>query len=828
MKIFKIVLTLFVFTSLTAWAQPRSGAQGGGGKKVKITGKVIAKSNNQPLEYTEVRLISTATNKVVTGGLTDAKGEFNIDAPAGNYNVNVEFLSFKPLELKNKSIQEDTNLGTISLEDEATKLDEVVIRKEKTSVEIKLDKKVYNVGQDLMVKGGTVSDVLDNIPSVAVDSDGTISLRGNDNVKILIDGRPSNAINISDALRMIPADAIDKVEVVTNPSARYDAEGGGGILNILLKKGKNNGVNGTIMGTTGIPDNHGLSATLNVKSDEFNFFTNQGYNYRNNPGKAQMDSRYLNADNSTRNYINESRDSDRYSKGYNGNFGFDWFLTKKTTWTNTVNYRKNNGTTEENVDQINLDQFANYTKTVFRDNNEDTKSENVEFASNLLHKFNTDGHKLTVDFSVSKNKDDNDATITNADTQNSPVVINDTYNIQRQNRILLQSDYVLPFGKNKESQFEAGYRGNFLDLLTDYSVFTNGVLDTYFSNVLNYKENVNALYSQLGTKIKKFSFLAGLRYENSNIIVDQQTSQIYKTKNYDNFFPSATVAYEINETSNIAINYSKRINRPRGREINPFSSYSSNINIFQGNPDLNPSKTDAIDFGFLKKWTKLTFNTSMYFNRTVDNVQYVRRESGEFVGTTPVIITTPVNLSKEYRTGFEFTFNYTPYKWWKINTNFNFFRVETIGKYTYVLPSTSTEKTTDFANVATTWSSRITSKITLPGKIDWQTNANYNGPQNTAQGRNLGVFGMNLGFSKDVFKDKATLALNVNDVFNSRKRRFETFIPGQVDANSMMQWRVRQVTLSFTYRFNKTKNDKEQNRPKRNGGDDNDGGDYPG
>ncbi|MEN9335417.1 MAG: hypothetical protein RLZZ500_404 [Bacteroidota bacterium] len=827
MKIFKFVFTLIVFTSLSAWAQPRSGTPGGGGKKVKITGKVIAKSNNQPLEYTEVRLISTATNKVVTGGLTDVIGEFAIDAPAGSYNVNVEFLSFKPLELKNKTFQADTNLGTIALEDEATKLDEVVIRKEKTSVEIKLDKKVYNVGQDLMVKGGTVSDVLDNIPSVAVDSDGTISLRGNDNVKILIDGRPSNAINISDALRMIPADAIDKVEVVTNPSARYDAEGGGGILNILLKKGKNNGVNGTLMGTTGNPDNHGLSATLNLKSEEFNFFTNQGYNYRNNPGRSQMNSRYLNADNSTRNYINESRDSDRYSKGYNGNFGFDWYLTKNTTWTNSVNYRRNSGTTEENVDQINLDQFGTYTKTVFRDNNEATKSENVEFASNLLHKFKTDGHKLTVDFSVSKNKDDNDATITNADTQNSPIAINDTYNIQRQNRILLQSDYVLPFGKNKDSQFEAGYRGNFLDLLTDYSVFTNGVLDTYFSNVLNYKENVNAMYTQLGTKVKKFSFLAGMRYENSNIIVDQQTSQIYKTKNYDNFFPSATVAYELNETANIALNYSKRINRPRGREINPFSSYSSNINIFQGNPDLNPSKTDAIDLGFLKKWTKLTFNTSMYFNRTVDNVQYVRRESGEFVGSTPVIITTPVNLAKEYRAGFEFTFNYTPYKWWKLNTNFNFFRVETVGKYTYVLPSSGVEKVTDFANVATTWSSRITSKITLPGKIDWQTNANYNGPQNTAQGKNLGVFGMNLGFSKDVLKDKATLALNVNDVFNSRKRRFETYIPGQVDSNTMMQWRVRQITLSFTYRFNKTKNDKEQNRPKRN--EDNDGGgDYPG
>lgn len=823
MKLAKVLLTTFaLIAGLYATAQERPG----GGKKVKVTGTVVAQTTKQPLEYTEVRFVSAQTNKVVTGGLTDAKGAFAIEVPQGTYVVNIEFLSFKPKVLPNKTLQADTDLGTIALEDAATQLDEVVVRKEKTTVEIKLDKKVYNVGQDLMVKGGTVSDVLDNIPSVAVDAEGNVSLRGNENVRILIDGRPSNAISMSDALRMIPADAIDKVEVITNPSARYDAEGGGGILNIILKKGKTNGINGTLMATTGVPDNHGLTAAINFKSKEFNFFTNQGYNYRNNPGKFRMDSRYLTSTNETRDFIDESRDTDRISKGYNGNFGFDWFLDKQTTWTNSVNYRRNTGTTEDDVDQVTYDANRVFTGTLFRDNFEDTRSENVEFASNLIRNFNGDGHKLTVDFSISKNKDDNTADIKNFSTFNPTIFLDQSFNIQRQNRLLLQADYVLPFGKNKESQFEAGYRGNFLDLATDYTVLNDGVLNTFFTNFLNYIENVNAVYTQFGTKWKKFSFLAGLRYEHSDIVVDQVTSNIYANKVYGNFFPSGTIAYEFDATSNISVNYSKRINRPRGREINPFSSYSSNINLFQGNPDLDPSRTDAYDLGFLKRWSKLTFNTSVYFNRTVDNVQYVRRESGEFVGTTPVIVTTPVNLSTEYRAGFEFNFNYTPYKWWRVNTNFNFFRLETVGVYRY-LTSTNIERVIDFANVANTWSARVNSKLTLPGKVDWQTNINYNGPQTTAQGLNKGIFAMNLGFSKDVLKDKATVALNINDVFNSRVRRYENFIDGQVETDGAMQWRVRQITLSFTYRFNKTKNERENNRPRR-GGEDGDGGEYAG
>ncbi|MFN3640438.1 MAG: outer membrane beta-barrel family protein, partial [Flavobacterium sp.] len=269
----------------------------------------------------------------------------------------------------------------------------------------------------------------------------------------------------------------------------------------------------------------------------------------------------------------------------------------------------------------------------------------------------------------------------------------------------------------------------------------------------------------------------------------------------------------------------RRISRPRGRFLNPFNGIASNINIFQGNPDLDPAMTDAFDIGYLKRWKKLTLNTSMYYRITNDVFQFVRRESGAVIEDIPVIIASPFNLATANDFGFEFTLNYSPYKWWRLNGNFNFFRNETMGDFTYVSIISGETITQNFDNVAYSWFARINSKITLPGKIDWQTNATYNAPQTNAQGRSLGIFAMNLAFSKDVLKDKGTVAFNVSDVFNSRKRIFETELPN-VNSYNEMQWRVRSATLSFTYRFNKAPNERErerQRRPRENGDD----GDFP-
>ncbi|WP_296685797.1 outer membrane beta-barrel family protein [Flavobacterium sp.] len=779
--------------------------------KLKITGRVIEKTSRQPLEYATITLRLPNNPKAVTGGITNNKGEFSVDVAAGTYDITIEFISFKPTEIKGRSFESNTNLGTIPLNEDAAQLSEVVVRAEKTTVEIKLDKKVFNVGNDLMVKGGTVSDVLSNIPSVSVDVEGNVSLRGNENVKILIDGKPSNAINISEALRIIPADAIDKVEVITNPSARYDAEGGGGILNIVLKKGKNQGFNGTFIATGGIPENNGLSANVNYKTKNVSLFTTQGYSFRSNPGNMINKTTYFNTDNSIRNFIMEPRENDRFGKGYNGNFGIELALDPSTSWTNTINYRNNNGNNTDTVFQNYYTASNQYDYTKNRINKEDGDSENIEYTTNFTKNFKKEGHKFSIDGSISSNDDTNIAVVTETGTNTNTTKLDNTINNQKQDRILVQSDYVLPLGKG--SQFEAGYRGNFSKLVTDYQVKNDGIINPNFTNTLEYIEKVNALYTQYGFKQNKVSVLLGMRYEDSNIEINQLATNSFNTKKYGNFFPSAFFTYEISDKSSTSISYSKRIERPRGRMINPFSNLSSNINLFVGNPDLNPSMTDAIDFGYINRWSKLTLSTSLYYNKTTDVFQFARRESGSFVNGTPIIITSPINIATEFRTGFEFTLNYSPYKWWKLNTNFNFFQSETEGDFVYT-NFNNVVVTQNFDKTATSWFSRLTSKITLPSKIDWQTNLMYMGPQSNAQGRVLGNFSANLAFSKDVLKDKATITLNVNDVFNGRKRIMETYLPGVLSSRAEMQWRVRQVTLSFTYRFNKAKNEREK-QPKR-------------
>lgn len=806
-KILIVALTLFL--SITAFAQrPES-------KKITITGKVIEKGTNLPLEYATI-VFENSTTKQLSGGITDENGNFKFEVTAGNYNVRAEFISFKNVIIPQKVFNADTNLGTIQMQADVAQLNEVEVIAEKSTVEIKLDKRVYNVGKDMMVKGGTVSDVLDNVPSVTVDAEGTVALRGNENVKILIDGKPSGlaGINIADALKLLPADAVEKVEVITNPSARYDAEGGGGIINIILRKGKANGVNGSVMVNAGDPETYGTSINLNKKSDDYNLFSNIGYNYRNNPGNSMVDAEYFNSDGSISRFIKERRKNDRLSEGYNANFGIDLNLSKSLTWTNALTFRENNGKNPDNVFFYNFDASNNPTFVRNRLNDQKSDEFSIEYSSNFTKKFKKDDHKLTVDFASSQNRENEFASIYDQVLGNpASLFTQETSNKNTQQRNLIQSDYVLPIGKN--GRFEAGYRGNFLKNLTDFVVTPVST----FSNTLEYIENVNALYTQYGSKINKFSYFFGLRFEDSHIEVNSLSLNNYNTKKYNNLFPSATFNYEFSESSSVSLSYSKRINRPRGRFLNPVSSLSSNINIFQGNPDLNPSYTDAIDLGYLKRWKKLTFNTSAYINVTNDAFQFIRKESGLFVEGVPVILSTPINLSKEYRAGFEFNLNYTPYKWWRLNGNFNLFRNETQGNYSYVDYVGNTVNQ-NFDNVALTWFSRISSKITLPYKIDWQTNATYNAPQTNAQGKSLGVASMNLAFSKDVLKDKASISLNVSDVFNSRKRIMETNIPNVVSSYSEMQWRVRQVMLTFTYRFNKQKNEKDrQPRREDNGGD---------
>ena len=804
------------------------------GKKIVITGKIIEKKSNLSLEYATVSLKNNKNPKLIFGGITDNKGDYNIEVVPGVYDITLEFISFKPAIINQKQLSEATNLGTTYLEDDATQLKEVVITAEKSSVEIKLDKKVYNIGQDLTAKGGTASDVLDNVPSVTVDGDGNVSLRGNSNVKIFIDGRPATAINISDALKSIPADSLEKIEIISNPSARYDAESSAGIINIILKKGKNQGINGTVSITAGDPRNYNIAGVLNFKTEQFNLFSSFGYTDSESRGRTINNTQYLDTAGNISKTIDEQIERRNGRRGFNYGFGTDWYLDKSITWSNSFSYRKANG-----YSPIDDNLVYNEVNTILYQNrftNQFTKTQDLEYNSTFIKNFKKDGHVFSIIFNTSKNTDNDYATITNSfQGSTSSTTLESTNNLQNQSRNLLQIDYSLPIGKN--SKIETGYKGDSNKLLTNYNVGSIDLLNNYtpysnYTNVFDYKEKFNAVYAQFGSTIKKFSYLLGLRFEDSNIDINLITTNDFTNKKYTNFFPSAFLNYSLNERTTFSLNYSKKIARPRNRFLTPFSNYSSNINIFVGNPNINPSITDALELSVLKKYDKATVTSSLYYNQTSAPFQFIRRPNGEIITTTvngqnistPVTIATPVNLDTDNRIGFEFNANYSPYKWWKLNMNFNFFSSQVKGDYQYTLLGSNQIIQKSVSISANSWFVKLNSRFSLPFKIDCQTNATYNAPQNTAQGKTLGILAANLAFSKDILKDKASLTLNINDVFNSRKRISQTNI-ASLNSYNEMQMRIRQINLTFLYRFNKQKTPKEKQN-KKNQSDDNEGGDF--
>ncbi len=806
-------------------------------KEITVKGKIVDASTQTPLEYATIVFTSTADASDVTGGITDTKGNYNIKVAAGTYNISYEYIGFKKLTINNKSITSNTNLGTTSLSVDAETLDEIEIVAEKTTVDIRLDKKIYNIGKDLTTAGGTVSDALNNVPSVSVDIEGGISLRGNENVRILINGKPSALAGFGDSnvLSQLPAEAIERVEVITSPSARYDAEGTAGILNIILRQKETLGFNGSINLNAGNPDLVGVATTLNYRTEKFNLFSNIGFRYFDAPRTSDSDTYYfdyLDEDGilQTPEYrqIIEDQDVTRLNRNYNGNIGMEYFLSDKTSLTGSFFYRYGeDADLSTNISERYNGGLVEQTTRYERQNEEDNS---YQFALNYITKFDDKGHQLTADFQYVIDKEEQFTFLDEnydftEDANPEPFQREQIYQTEDQKEYLVQADYVLPIGE--DSRFEAGYRGSFQNEVTDYLLeqedITDGSLfvnDT-ITNVFDYSENVNALYTQYGTKLGKFSFLLGLRLEHTQLkgkidsrLSDQELNDAFGfpidtdfDKNYLGLFPTVNLIYNLakedQKEESITLGYNRRINRPRGWFINPFPTRSSRTRVFQGNPNLDPAFSSTFDLGYLKRWDKLTLTTSVYYQHETDSFERVQENTGSV--TTDginIIRTIPVNLSTNKRTGAELGVLYNPEKWLRLNSSINFFQFNTEGEFNGV----------DYSAKNTSWFARFSSKVTLPAKIDWQTNAFYRGARSDAQSDTDGIFSMDLAFSKEIFKDKATLSLNVRDVFNSRKRNSVTTTATE-RVTSEFQWRQRQITLSMIYRFNQKK---ERNRGSRN------------
>ena len=660
-----------------------------------------------------------------------------------------------------------------------------------------------------------------------MDVEGNVSLRGNENVTILIDGRPSALVgmNGADALRQIPAEAIEKVEVITSPSARYDAEGTAGILNIILRKNKLVGFNGSLQLDLGIPERVGTAFNANWRTEKWNFFTNTGFRYNATPGNAFSDSDFLSSTAQNARVL-ESRKFGRLSRSLFTSFGAEYYLTPNSSVIGNIVFNSGN---DDDVNTNDIKRFNSegvINEATFRTESEGEDENRMQYTVDYVNNFNKNGRKLSISSQYSTEAENVLNNITEVDT--SLNLLNDLEQViedQDENSGLFQVDYVHPVGE--DIQYEAGYRGNYRNIFNSFFLAerqdfeNNGPLipDAGLNNSFNYEEFVNAAYFQYGQKFNKISLLAGVRYEYTSIEIAQQTATTKNNRSYGNLFPTVNLGFEFKDGENITLGYNRRIRRPRGRSLNPFPSRSSESNMYSGNVALNPVITDALDLGYLKRWDKFTLSTSLYYNISTDNWERIQEDTGMLTDNgDPITRRFPINLSTEERVGLELTLNYRPINAWNINSDFNLYNVTSAGDYKSL--TTNVTQNFDFEN--TSFFIRLNQKISLPGKTDVQINTNYRGPSQNAQTKSKGVFSMNLAASKDLFDESASLSLNFSDVFNSSISQRTTILPNFLEQYSEFQWRDPQIRISFVYRFNQKK-ERERKGSGTDGGEDYEG-----
>jgi outer membrane receptor protein involved in Fe transport len=772
-----------------------------------ITG-IVLDDDARPVEYATVSLFRMRDSTLTNGAITDETGKFKIDTKAGKYFMKIEFIAFTPKILTNVKVHPsnlEVDLKTVSIARRVSELGEVEITAEKSQVEVGLDKKVFNVQKDLSNVGGTASEVLENVPSVIVDVDGNISLRGSENVRILIDGKPSGLMGISPAkaLEQIPANTIESIEIVTNPSARYDAEGIAGIINIILKKDRAPGFNGLANLTTGYPHRHNANFSFNHKQDKVNLFGTAGIRYRERPGSVIYHRE------TTVNDTVTTLDQDGYfTRGglsYNARLGADFYLNKKNTITISGSFSPSAGSNERNTDYSTSD-YASVPKQL---SNRTTIDNDVETSLDLNFsyekKFKKKGRKLTADARYSVGVEDGHMEMMEeyelfdyaADLSNP--LEQQTNDTKKQTNAVAQADYIHLIKKDEKLEF--GYKSGLQIRDLEYVVEElNDSSDTWFnlsnvSNHFNYDEQVHAGYGIYSNKLKNFSYQLGVRAEQTYVKSTlKETAEIYK-KEYLNLFPSIHLSQKLKKDNGLQLSFSRRIRRPRARNLNPFNGYADPLNLWIGNPNLNPELTNSYEFGHMKYWDKSFLGTTLYYRRTDSVISRIRT-----IDTNGVSTTLPQNLSKRDDFGVEITFAKDITKKWKVNGSFNYFRS--------ILDGGNLDAS--YASDAFSYTGRLNSTIKFLKGFQFQAMVNYRGPRQTAQGERRAMYFFDIGLKKDILRNRGTLNLKLSDVLNSRQYVMETYGP-----NFFIETKYRHSSrvffLNLTYKINHYKAKRQRN-----------------
>jgi len=765
-------------------------------------GMVTDSVSGLALPAASVQIFTIPGNKMITGKLSSDSGRFEITLEAGIYKAEVNYTGYNTYQIARFVLDTRTpqyNSGIIRLASTGKVLDEVIVQAEKSSMTLSLDKKIFNVGRDLANAGGSAADILSNIPSVSVDPEGAIKLRGSDNVRILIDGKPSGLVSFKggSGLQQLQASMIDRVEIITNPSARYEAEGNAGILNIILKKDKRQGFNGSFEVTTGYPTNLGAAANLNYRHKKINFFINYGIAYRRQPGYGTMYQELYERDTT---FILQQSNKGTI-RGFNNNIrgGMDFYFSETSVLTASYLFRRSdaNRITDIRYEDylFNKSNFQSFTK---RRQDEDEIEPNSEYSLIYKKSFGKKGHELTGEIKYLDNWENSNQTFTqqffnpSGTEDKNKYVLQLSENDEFEKQLLIQLDYVKPVGK--EGKLETGLRSSFRDMTNDYIVTqqnASGGFDPLpgLDNIFLYKENIHAIYGIAANKNNKFSYQAGLRAEWTDVKTVLKETNQENPRSYVNLFPSAHVTLELPADHALQLSYSRRVRRPFYNDLSPFMTFSDSRNFSSGNPDLDPEFSDVMEFGHIKTFNKGSITSSVYYRDTRGKIDRIR--AVDSIGNS---ITLPQNLRNEKALGLEFTSNYSPYKWWKLDFNANFFYADIDGSNIAKSYGTSTYS----------WFVRQTSRFSLPKSLDIQLRGNYEAPQRTAQGKRKSLYYFDLSMSRDVLKGNGTLNLSLLDIFNTRKSRNITE-GGNFYSESSFQGRRRQLNLTLNYRIKQSK-----------------------
>lgn len=781
--------------------------------KGKIKGIVLDKNTEKPMEFANIAVYNQKDSSLVTGGITDDTGQFEIgNINYGEYYLEVNFIGFNSTDVADIVLTRNNkvrDVGEVVLSSSAVSIGEVSVVADKAQVEYKLDKKVVNVSQVISAIGGTAVEVLENTPSVQVDIEGNVSLRGSSNFTVLIDGRPS-VLTGSDALQQIPASAIENIEIITNPSAKYEPDGTTGIINLVMKKNALNGLSGIFNASVGTRDKYRGDFTLSYRTEKFNITA--GADFRDERGKGGSYSRSETYSGDTISYIN--MDGTRWDKrqGHNFKGGVDWFVSDNTT----LGIQGRVGTRERyNTGGGRTHAFTNFGGAEDFSITEETSTHTNDYYSttlNFQHKFKGEGHKIEAMAFFSDETGDDDEVEGEIWSDGNfdynvanPVYVErvSTLEGEKEKEFRFQVDYTYPF--SKDGRLEAGMMSRIEDQkgsldFRDYDQSSDlWVPNEQFSSTTDFRRDIHAAYATYANKIGGLSYMAGLRGELTLREIDNSNARAVSELNRFDLFPTVHISYPIGESNEFMSSFSRRINRPRGWDLDPTPNYFNRYTIRYGNADLKPEYTNSYELGYMRRFGR-SYVSLDAFHRITNN----KIDRYSVLGEDGVYSLYTDNFDKDYATGLELTGNVNFTKWLIVNASTSMYRYRITG----TLEGESVDRT------STNWTGRVNTTLRFSENSRMQIQGFYNGPSVSAQGDRKAMIFSNISYRQDFLKKKLTATVSVRDPFGTA--RFE----GESYGDNFKRWfrwerEPRVVMLTLSYKLN---NFKEERGSRGDGG----------